>query len=315
VNQKITLSYSAQSGPNGSVRLYRDVLDDENDWFVAKTEGSTDFFLQTAIKKTGTAAWKCNNLPEETDMTLNKAEILSVSGNQPVLRFWNRYQTQPGADAGFLEFQKEGEQSWQRLSKTQSFRGAYTGAVSYSTFAIPFLDGFSGNSNGWIQSYFDVSTFNGQNVGLRFRFGSDAATGADGWYIDDLELIDMVNYDGEACVTSGEGDNACSRVPEKGVIVNPGVVSVDNPVDNPVGMVIQPNPVSEVAYISFAQALPGKSVLSVISADGRLVAQRSLLNVNAGEAVTFDAGALAAGMYSVRIENALGVSVQKMMVK
>lgn len=313
--QKITLTYAAQAGPEGSIRLYRDVMDDENDWFTAKTEGATDFFLQTAIKKTGNAAWKCNNLETETDLTLNKAEPLTISGNQPVLRFWNRFQTQAGADAGFLEFQKEGEQGYSRLSKSKTFRGGYPGAVSYSTFAIPFLDGFSGSSNGWMQSYFDLAEFNGTNIGFRFRFGTDGATGGDGWYIDELELIDMVNYDGEVCVTSTEGDNVCAKAPEKGIIVNPGTVGTDLIANNSVGMSIKPNPTNAITYVSFAQTLLGESMLSLVGTDGRIIYQRSLFNINAGESIPVDASTLTPGMYLIRVEHTSGTSIQKLLVK
>ena len=314
--QSYHLTYTAQASNVGSVRLYRDVMDTEDDWYVANTEGSTDFFLQTAIKKTGTGAWKCNNLAEETDMTLNKAELLNVTGSRPTLRFWNRYQTQTGVDAGFLEFLKEGEQTWQRVSKSKTFRAGYPGAVNYSTFAIPFLDGYSGTSGGWVQSYLDIAEFNNQSLNFRFRFGSDATTSGDGWYIDELELLDLLNYDGEACVTSTQGDQACSKAPDRGVIINPSsTTGVDQLGDNPAGMFIQPNPASEVVYVTVAQSISGRSLLSVISADGRTVSQRNLNGLNAGESVVVDASLLPAGAYLIRLENALGVSVQKLMVK
>jgi len=232
-----------------------------------------------------------------------------------VLRFWNRFQTQAGADAGFLEFQKEGEQGYSRLSKSKTFRGGYPGAVSYSTFAIPFLDGFSGSSNGWMQSYFDLAEFNGTNIGFRFRFGTDGATGGDGWYIDELELIDMVNYDGEVCVTSTEGDNVCAKAPEKGIIVNPGTVGTDLIANNSVGMSVKPNPTNAITYVSFAQTLLGESMLSLVGTDGRIIYQRSLFNINAGESIPVDASTLTPGMYLIRVEHTSGTSIQKLLVK
>ena len=314
--QVLQLTYTAQADNVGSIRLYRDQMEDENDWYVSSNEGTSNFFLQSGLKKTGNYAWKCNNLAEETDMQLNKAELLSVSGAKPTLRFWNRYQTQAGADAGFLEFQPDGQTIWSRVNKSATFRNGYPGLVSYSTFAIPFLEGYSGTSQGWVQSYIDISQFNNQNINLRFRFGSDANTSGDGWYIDDLELIDLLNYDGEVCVTSNEGDQVCTRIPQAGIIVNPSTTSdVSAVAEHPAGLKVQPNPARELVYISADQHTAGRARLSVMSIDGRAVYQRSFSQLSAGEAVVVDVSAFSAGAYLVRFEDAQGVSVQKLMVQ
>ena len=46
---------------------------------------------------------------------------------------------------------------------------------------------FAGTA-GWKLQEVDLSAWGGQNVQIRFRFGSDSTTGKRGWYLDDVEL-------------------------------------------------------------------------------------------------------------------------------
>jgi hypothetical protein len=104
--------------------------------------------------------------------------------------------------------------------------------VQYSTFAIPFLSGFSGNSNGWKQSYFDLSDFAGKEITFRFRFGSDLADApVDGaWYIDEVEIMDSVQLCGRGlhhCRWRRSSLRKRSRV--RRIIVQPVTVGTDEP--------------------------------------------------------------------------------------
>ncbi len=130
-----------------------------------------------------------------------------------------------------------------------------------------------------------------------------------------MELLEMVNYDGEACVTSGQGDNTCAKVPGRGVIVNPGTTDVKNLDNETVGLHIQPNPAASLVYITVGTSAPGTSLLSIIAADGRLITQRRLTAVQAGESVALDVSTLPAGIYTVRFESSAGVGVEKLVVK
>lgn len=312
--QVVNLSYTCDANMNGSIRLYRDVMDNDNDWAIFKTEGETYFYLQTSLKKEGTHAWRCDNLPTGTDMTLEKATPMFVTGNQPILRFWNRYLTQNGLDGGFLEFKRHNSTQWLRLDKNKSFRAGYPGALSYSTFAIPLLDGFSGSSNGWAHTYFDMKEFSSDSLFLRFRFGSDGSISSDGWTIDGMELLEMINYDGEACVTSTTGDKNCAKAPGRGVIVEPGTTGVTEQENQNVAIKILPNPASGLVYITVGASVKGSAWMNIISADGRLVAKRNVSDINAGEAVTLDVSQLPAGIYTVRFESSTLTGVEKLMV-
>ncbi len=318
--QVITLTYSAQADMNGSLRLYRDELEDDPgsiDWYEENaTQGAVNLGLQSTFKVTGLQAWKCDNIAAKMQTSLVKASPLFVSGNKPVLRFWNRFWVEDGNDASFLEYRFSDNEPWRLFNKNLTFRNGYTDPVSYSTLATPFLYGYSGNSNGWKHSYMDMKPLSGADILLRFRFVSNETTNFDGWYIDDLELLEMVNYDTEACVSSGQGDQNCSRVAEGGVIVNPATSGTNDILgNNTLRMKIQPNPATDMVYLTINQALAGRSVLSVLSTEGRVVAQRNLLNINQGESVALDVNVLPAGVYTIRLESTQGVLVEKLVVR
>ncbi len=315
--QIVTLSYRAKTDPNvGSIRYFRDEMEDEVDWFPFFTEGSSAFYLQSNTVKTGQSAWRADNSDTETDMQLEYFGEINVTGARPTLRFWHQFNTEPSADAGFVEIRKSSEQQWQRFPKTKMIRSPYTGPVQYGTFAIPFLNGFSGNSNGWVQSYIDLSDYAGQSVTVRYRFGSDTNTGGDGWVVDDTELVDLFNYDGEVCVTSDQGDQICTRAPEFGVIMNPStIISTKDPAANAFALTVQPNPSSDLLFVMPGESLEGETRILLIGMDGRIALQRTTQYLSAGQSVALDVQDLPAGMYSLRVENGKGVRTVKVVVK
>jgi len=318
-----TLTYTAKSDAGvGSNRYFRDLLDNEDEWYSNLVDPATGeiFIHQSDIVHpgSGTGAWAGRNVAVESDYSLENTFFVNVTGTKPALRFWHQYETEAGFDAGFLEVKDQADplEQWIRLSKDEAIRGGYDGGVQYSTFAIPYLYGFSGNSNGWKQSYFDLSNYAGKDITFRFRFGSDAgeapANGA--WYIDEVEMMDLFNYAGEACITSG-GDQACASAPEYGVIVQPVTVGTDEPNKLAIPMLVQPNPADDMVNISLGQALEGQVLVSLVAADGRTVMTRNLQGFGAGQVLTLNVQQVPAGVYSVRLQNGAGSSVQKVVIR
>lgn len=320
-----TITYSAKSQDAiGSARYFQDEMDTDDNWisFNLDPAGDDYFTLQNSVVKSGSAAWKAESLAEATDFTLEpiSSSIFTVSGNQPVLRFWHQFDTEKGVDAGILEIQKEGDLLWHAILADKSFRNAYSGKVAYNTFALPNLYGFSGNSNGWIQSYFDLSDYAGEKVKLRFHFGTNKDDANNplpvgSWYVDEMEVMDMYNFEGEACATSGS-DHVCAKAPERGVIVQPGLVGTGEP-DAPgqLPMQVQPNPASDFLHLSLGQALAGPVQIQLTGADGRVVLSKSLEGIAEGQIVTLDVLQVPAGVYMVRLESAAGSSAKKVVIR
>ncbi|MBL7774561.1 MAG: DUF11 domain-containing protein, partial [Saprospiraceae bacterium] len=316
--QVVTVSYTAKTDPAvKSLLQFRDDMETEGDSWISLVnngEGANIFYLQEDSVKVGDFAWRADAPETETDQVLLHYIPVSVSGNQPVMRFWHNYNTEASADAGFLEIQISGENSWRRLAPAKVFRHTYPSAIQYGTFAIPFLSGFSGNSGGWVRSYFDLSEFNGKDILFQFRIGTDDNTNVPGggWIVDQVDILDMINYDLEACVTSSAGDLACARAPERGVIIDTdATIGTDETADNALGLTVQPNPVRDVLSLNFGEAAEGAVQVLLVGIDGRVAFQQKVQNIHAGQVLPLNVRELPAGLYLVKVENAKGRSVAK----
>jgi uncharacterized repeat protein (TIGR01451 family) len=318
-----TLTYTAKSSAAlGSNRYFQDLLETEDEWYSNLVDLNTGeiFILQGDVfhPGSGTKAWAGRSVAIESDFSLENTFTINVTGAKPAMRFWHQYNTEAGVDAGFVEVQDKADPlgQWQRLPEEKAIRGGYDGQVQYATFAIPFLYGFHGNSNGWKQSYFDLSDFAGKEITFRFRMGSDVNTAPiDGaWYIDEVELMDLFNYAGEACITSGS-DQACATAPEYGVIVNPATVATEEPGQAFIPIAVQPNPADVFLSITFGQSLEGEVQTSLINAEGRVVLSRAVQGVGEGQVVNLNVQQVPAGVYTLRIQNTAGSSVQKVVIK
>ncbi|MCW5920853.1 MAG: T9SS-dependent M36 family metallopeptidase [Saprospiraceae bacterium] len=316
-----TLTYSAKSADFvGSLRYFQDPLDSDGEWLSFDYLESGHFFsFQSDEFVSGDGAWLAETPLAESRFSLEYIEetLFTVSGNQPVLRFWHQYDTEPGVDAGIVEIKRAGEQAWDPFPEDRLIRNPYPRKVAYNTFAQAYLSGFSGHSDGWVQTYIDLSDYAGQNVSVRFRVGTNAgsATGAVGkWYVDEIEVLDLYNFDSEACVSS-EGEVACAKAPARGVIVQPGIVSTDAPGSHQLPMRVQPNPAADFVHISVGQALTGQVRVQLIGADGRTALARQLEGIAAGQIVTLDVQQVPAGIYMVRLESATGSSVKKVVIR
>ena len=153
---------------------------------------------------------------------------------------------------------------------------------------------------------------------MRFRFGSDDNTAPvnGAWYIDDLEVIDLFNYQGQACITDNTGDLACVNTPEYGVIVEPKSSTGTSEADQSLnGMSVQPNPAYDMLHISVAQALEGQVTATVVAADGRTVLTRTVPGLGQGQILSLDVQRLPAGVYTVRLQSGAGQSAQKVVIR
>jgi len=316
--QEITLTYTAKSDATATSALYfRDAMEEEGDvWAsIINGKGSSLFYLQDQNVKVGTRAWKADAPITETDQVLWHYDPTTITGAKPTLRFWHNYNTEALADAGFLEVQILGESTWRRFAREKVFRNGYNGGIQYGTFAIPYLSGFHGNSNGWIQSYFDLSDFVGKDITFQFRFGTDdnTAPANSAWYVDQVDIMDMLNYDSEVCVRSDAGDVACARAPARGVIVEPGtLVDTDEPTNaNALGLRVQPNPATDLVALSFGASAEGTVQVQLMGADGRIALQQRLNSVHAGQVLPLDIQNLPAGLYIIQVESSIGKSVAK----
>ena len=107
---------------------------------------------------------------------------------------------------------------------THIIRGGYRG-VSQASPPLGGKDSFWGNSNGFVNTLVDLSSYMGETVTIRFTFVTDEGNADDdvvGWTIDDVRIIDRYDVKNTACVhASIDSLNyyACDDVEDGGTII------------------------------------------------------------------------------------------------
>lgn len=144
---------------------------------------------------------------------LDSPEIGVPSDGSPTLTFMmNRAVENPagaeppydGWDGCNVRISTDGGSSWAVLTATDP---PYNCSSMYS-FGFehgegPGIPGWGGSSGGWVQATFDLSSYKGQTVKIRWAFASDPAycTTDDpslfGWQIDDIDVAGVFFNDGE----------------------------------------------------------------------------------------------------------------------
>jgi hypothetical protein len=135
-----------------------------------------------------------------SDKVLDTRDI-AITTDAAVLSFRNNFDTEFSMatywDGGVLEVSSPNINGGTFTDVTDpavrgSFvSGGYTGQID-STAMNPLAGRFawSSTSGGYIDTVVNLGpTVNGQTIKLRFRFGTDEATGAPGWHIDGLSLV------------------------------------------------------------------------------------------------------------------------------
>lgn len=318
VGENATITYTATSTTDfQSVKLFFDDVEDGDDnWVIEAPVGFNIWDRQDAIAYSGGEAWFVENAPSENDQILRLLAPYQVTGTQPVLRFFHWYDIEYIFDGGLVEISTDGN-NWEQIGDLM-FRNGYERPLDFQTLALPGLNVFSGNTNEdfeFIDTYVDLSPYLGQEIFIRFRFASDEWDGEFGWIVDDIEIMDMFNYDGEACVTSDEGDNVCDKAAGKGTVVESAIVSdVEGPEENPVELAVYPNPARSTINVAINISEASPMTLEVVNADGKVLLQKQQ-RINSGyELIPVDVSNLSSGFYFVRVTTEDGTVVEKITI-
>lgn len=325
-DQFLVLSYKVNTDPGlSSQSIFVDDFETFSvDWFGENLDNNStsesEYWQYSDLSpRSGDFSWFVDTSAVAKDMSLMYFNPITVSGDQPVLRFWHRYNTEPVFDGGIVQISTN-LVDWFTLD-SDYLRNGYRGKINYSAFAIPNAQAFWGNSAQYIDSYIDLTEYKGQDIYFRFRFGSDAEavntieTG-EGWYVDDVEIMDMVNYQTEACVSATGAATACAKPAEAGTVVEPNAATAVSELENLDAVVnIFPNPAKEELFISMDAGKSGKMEISLLSVDGRMVTSQ-LQSINQGrQRFTLDVSNLPAGFYFVRLNTGNEVVTQKVVIE
>ncbi len=225
----------------------------------AVTSGFSDqWHLSTLRNHTpgGAQSWKCGATGTGTYANRLDAGLVTESftpGIDTELSYWQwiaaEYSTSYTGyayDGGLVEINTGS--GWEQITPD----GGYPYRIRNTSGTGPFPSEtpvFSGNQD-WQLVTFDLGAYEGQAAQVRFRFGSDSATGREGWYVDDVSVDGFfIDWSG---VTEIE--------PAARVILAAGC----------------PTPARCAATLTFALGAEAATTLQLFDAQGRLV--RTLLD-------------------------------------
>lgn len=311
--QSITMTYKLKSSASiYSTRQYYDNCDQLDNWDIVVKEGSNGWNQISGISHSPTLSFGVADVAQVNRQDLLFKKAIQVQGNRPVLRFYQNYNTEAGADGGYVEISEDGNTYVN--AKDLFVRHGYPGKIQYATFVLPNLEAFSGNSNGWVGSYIDLSSYIGKTIkSVRFRYGSDDNKPGMGWYIDDLEYLDLKNYNTEACVTSNSGEMECAKALEEGTIIESHVTATHDLVEGKIE--IYPNPASGYINFSLQSQFNGQHQVEIISLDGKVLKMEAIQLSQGLNEQSVDVSSIPAGCYIIKIQGEKAFYVSKIVVK
>ncbi len=182
--------------------FFDDIESGQGSWtHVAATPGwADDWHISTEDYSSPTHAWKCGdtgtgNYSDHMDAGLVMPALDLPLGCELHFNHWmdaeiSSFYPDSAYDGGIIEISVGGG-AWAQLIP----EGGYNQHIRCETgggspYTGPFEGGipcFSGSID-WTPVVVDLSSYSG-SLQLRFRFGSDQGTGAEGWYIDDVDLV------------------------------------------------------------------------------------------------------------------------------
>ncbi|MEL7124279.1 MAG: T9SS type A sorting domain-containing protein, partial [Bacteroidota bacterium] len=317
------ISYRLQSDPMlFSNRIFFDdaeVIDAT--WSISDLAGSDTWRISIEQPFEGERSWFVPSTPRSNDQTIRLVQPLRVDASQPVLRFYHDYNIEPGLDGGLIEISSNGGISWAPLSREQIFREPYTGRVAPNTFGVNRQDAYWGESPGYVATYVDLSDFIGERINLRFRYSTNLEpelTGfeTEGWYIDNIEIMDMFNYATEVCLTTAQGDNICQAPEQRGTIVETALpTSSQEIIDGGFQVQVFPNPVQNILNIQMQGTNQDNIQLEVTSLNGQTLLLRSLDGSLPDRMEQLDLSDLPKGVYFLKVSSAENIQVEKIVVQ
>jgi len=330
---EVAIRYNVSTDPSlGSSRsFFEDNEDSDDAWEVISLNDNTvedppvEFFWEQTdtTPYAGDFAWYVVNPATSQHQVLQTSEALSLAGDRPVLRFFTKYQTEAGWDAGLVEVSTNGT-DWDKLDD-QMVRGGYRGEVAPTAIeALRNVGSFWGDSadspdsenNGYREIIADLSDYAGQEVFVRFRFLSDPNTPGMGWWVDNIEILDAYNYEGSATLTSDAGDEFVTDIGNFGVLALNAII--DNTNDPSLGLTdvrVFPNPAKDFVNVSISSERAGDATVQLLSIDGRALHTQKLRLLPGNATTTINTARLPSGIYVVQVSGASRVSTTKVTLR
>jgi hypothetical protein len=133
--------------------------------------------------------------------------------------------------------------------------------------------------------------------------------------VDDIEFMDLFNYQGQACIRTDQGDNVCTFAPEEGTIIEsqlPPTGIVEKLQD--VNIAIYPNPARDVLHVALSSEKQREVSISMLTVEGREVMTRAA-QVFGQHQLGLNVSNLPGGFYFVKMSTGAETVVRKVVIE
>ncbi len=309
--QSVELTYRFTTDPNRASKIhwYERVEEDldifEDTWQDVALNGYDYWDVTEEYVRSKPYAFYIQNSMQANDQHLFLRNPLEINLSNPVLRFhhWYRFPNIRGnVTAGTVEYSVDGGPFL--LADSLFIRNGFSGPIPYGTFVEPFYKGFYGSSDSFVRSYLDLKPFIGRKFNIKFRYGHDSYSqdfvlGApDGWAIDDIELIDLVEYTAQACVEARGIERTCVYPAEGSTFVEAtDTLSGVRDITGESIFQVYPNPARRHLHVRLTKPSDGPAVAELLDDKGRTI--RTVKGI--GPVMRIDVSTLPAGWYVLRM--------------
>jgi uncharacterized repeat protein (TIGR01451 family) len=318
-DEELTITYLLKSDQEkNSIRMFYDDIEGDalerwDIYFDGAGTTSNIWYQETGIGHNGTDAWRVEDVATESEHFLQNFEPHTVNGSYPVYRFFTYYNTETGADGGFLEISTDDSEPWLPL-ESKIFRNGYPRKLQYGTFAIPNLYAFSGVSTldgSYIPVYIDLTDYIGEQVKIRYRFGTDDNTGGDAWYVDDVEIMDAVIYNSTACFNADQIDPICAAAPERGTIVDSQISIATEDENQIAAFAVMPNPAGDLIQVVMSAEKRDESIVNIFDLTGHLLSSDHWNLTEGINQKVMDISGFTPGLYIMQVKTSEGMRSEK----
>jgi len=154
--------------------------------------GTTPFTIIDTTSNSPTHSWFTPNESDTKHQALSLTTPVAIPIGGAELRFWHRPDTENNWDGGVLEYSTDGGSSWHDIldgNPNRFLEGAYDDQLNSSSNPLAGREAWNGPQSDFELTRVDLDDFAGQGLLLRWVMGCDDLVSANGWFIDDVEIL------------------------------------------------------------------------------------------------------------------------------
>ena len=128
--------------------------------------------------------WSQSQSNNCNDLTTSTITLTATENSQ--LSFWTAFGIEERWDGGVVEVTTD-ELQWDQPALSPNYPGTFrdsTDACNYDTDT----PSFTGSDLSWKQHTMDLSSYQGQDIKIRWNYSTDGAENQEGWFLDDISI-------------------------------------------------------------------------------------------------------------------------------